>query len=188
MLSYSFSRREKFLILFLVLIVVGLAWYVLVYQRTTNEISMIESEMAANETQITQARTRVGEMNSMQAVIDEYKAKGVEPTPVPDYDNMTAVMSELNSVLARTDTYSLSFDEVKTSSESGYVLRGVRANYNCGSREEAESIIEALAKGPYPCGIDSIALSDASVGGARSSGSAPVSATVHITYFERQVK
>jgi len=187
MLSYTFSRREKFLILFLALIVVGLAWFVLVYQSTTNEIAAIESEMTTNETQINQARTRVGEMNSMQAVIDEYKSKGAAPTPVPDYDNMTAVMSELNAVLAGTENYSLAFDEVKTSSQGGYVLRGVRANYNCGSREEAESIIGSLANGPYPCGIDSVALSDSSVGGGRSSGRAPVSATVHITYFERQV-
>ena len=188
MLSYTFSRREKFLILFLALIVVGLAWFMLVYQGTTNEISTIESEMTTNETQISQARTRVGEMNSMKAVIDEYKAQGIEPTPVPDFDNSTAVMSELNAVLAGTENYTLAFDELKTSSEGGYVLRGVRAQYSCGSRQDAESIIESLAKGPYPCGIDSIALTDASAGGGRSSSNAPVSATVHITYFERQTK
>ena len=189
MLSYTFSRREKTLILVLALIVIGLVWYVLVYQRTTNEIANIDGEMGMTQTEITQAQTQVTQMNSMKAVIDDYKARGVSPTPVPNYDNSAAVMAELNGVLATTDTYSLAFDAVTSSTTaSDYMLRGVRVNFSCASRGAAESIIRSLASGPYPCSIDSISLSDAAVGNARSSAAAPVTVTAHITYLERQVK
>lgn len=185
MLNYTFSRREKTLLAVLALVLVIIAWFVLVYQRTTNEITRMDGEIAATQTEITSAMTRVAEMNKMQSIIDDYKAKGETPTPIPDYDNLQAVMAELNGLLSSTDTYSLAFDDLKSGS-AGYVMRGVRATYSCGSREQSESIVEALANGPYPCSIDSVSINDASATGSRTAGNAPVSTTVHITYFERQ--
>lgn len=185
MLSYTFTRREKTLILALAIILVLIAWYLLVFQRTTNEITRIDGEISAAQTEITLATAKVAEKNRMQTAIDGYKAQGVAATPIPNYNNTAAVMAELNSVLSASDTYSLSFDEIKKNDSTGFMMRGVRANYSCGSREAAEEIISALANGPYPCSIDSVSISDSSSGGTRTTGSSPVSATVHVTYFER---
>ena len=187
MLSYTFTRREKTLILVLALILVAIAWFLLVYQRTTNEITRIDGEISTVQSELTVATAKVAEKNRMQKAIDNYKAQGAAATPIPYYDNVTAVMTELNSVLASSDTYSLAFDEIKKNDSSGFILRGVRANYSCGSREAAEDIISSLANGPYPCSIDTVSISDSSVGATRTTGSSPVSATVHLTYFERPV-
>ena len=187
MLSYSFTRREKTLILVLAIILVAIAWYMLVFQRVTTEITQIDSEISSAQTEATLATAKVGEKNRMQAAIDGYKQQGVVAKPIPRFDNVTAVMTELNSVLSASDTYSLAFDEVKKNDANGFMMRGVRVNYSCGSREAAEDIISWLANGTFPCSIDSVSISDSSVGGTRTSGSgtSAVSATLHITYYER---
>ena len=186
MLTYTFSRREKMMILGLVIVLLALAWYMLVFQRTTDEINRIESEISTTQSEITVASTKVTKMNAMQKAIDEYKAAGVDATPMPHFNNLTALMSELNAVLAATDTYTLSFDALDTKTSNEYVLRGVRADFGCGSLADAEAIIGTLANGSYPCSIDSVAITDGTAGASRARRSSTVSSSVHITYFEKK--
>ena len=186
MLTYTFSRREKILILVMAIILVVVAWYMLVFQRTTNEITRLEGEISTTQSQITIEQGRLAQMNAMKAAIEQYKASGVAAHPVPNYDNVTAVMSELNAVLARTAAYSLSFDALDRDTSSEYVLRGVRADYTCDSMATAESVVTDLANGPYPCSIDSVSITDGAASSSRVSSSGTVSASIHITYFEKK--
>ena len=186
MLTYSFSRREKMMILGLVIVLLALAWYMLVFQRTTDEINRIEGEISTAQSEVTVASTKVAKMNAMQKEIEEYEAAGIEGTPMPDYNNISSLMSELNSILSATDTYSLSFDALDTESSSEFVLRGVRADFGCGSFSDAEAVIVALANGTYPCSVDTVAITDGTAGASRTTRSSTVSSSVHITYFERK--
>lgn len=191
MLTYSFSRREKALLLVLAVILLFLAWFVFVFQRTADEINRIDNEISVVDTQTTVASTQVKRMNAMQEAISKYKAAGVSPTPVPAFDNMTPLMTELNAIMAGTTTYTLSFDDLDTDTSSDYVLRGVTADFGCNSVSEAELVVTALAKGAYPCSIDSVSISDSTAGRASRvagvSGLGAVSASVHVTFFEKRL-
>ena len=192
MLTYSLSRREKALLLALAIILVGLAWFVFVFQRTTNQITEIESEIAAADTQVTAAETRVTRMHAMQATIDKYKAAGVSPTTVPTFDNMTPLMAELNGIMGMTSTYTLAFDDLDTETSTEYVLRGVTVDFGCDSFVTAENVIRALAKGHYPCSIDSVQITDGTANllsrVPTGDGSGDVRAKVHVTFFEKYPK
>lgn len=192
MLTYSFSRREKALLLVLAVILLFLAWFVFVFQRTTDEINRIEGDIAVVDAQTTTATAQVKRMHAMQDAVEKYKAAGIKPTPVPAFDNMTPLMTELNRIMAGTTTYALSFDDLDTETSSDYVLRGVTADFGCNSVSEAELVVTALAKGAYPCSIDSVAINDSSVNRASrvssNSGSGAVSASVHVTFFEKKAK
>lgn len=189
MFTYTLSRREKALLLALGVVVLLIIWFVFVFQRTTNEITSMDSEISAIETQKTTASAQVQKMHYMQESIAKYKAAGVAPTPIPYFDNMTPLMSELNRILSVTTNYSLSFDELDTETSPEYVLRGVTADFTCDSFASAEAVVTALARGQFACNIDSVAISDSSAGRvARISGATgpvAVTASVHITFFEK---
>lgn len=189
MLTYTFSRREKALLLVLAIILLIVVWFVFVFQRTTNEINRLDSEISVVDTNTTVASAQVGRMHAMQATIDKYKESGVAARPVPAFDNMTPLMTELNGIMAGTTTYTLSFDDLDTETSQEYVLRGVTADFGCNSVAEAESVVAALARGSFPCSIDSVSINDSTAGRVSRvsgvAGSGAVSASVHVTFFEK---
>ena len=46
MLSYQFSTREKVLLFVLALVVVAVAWYMLVFQNTSAQITSLNGQIA----------------------------------------------------------------------------------------------------------------------------------------------
>ena len=187
MLTYTFSRREKALILVFVIILLALVWYLFVFQRTAAQITEMDSQINTVQTETTIASAQVSKMHVMQKAIEESKARGAKATPVPAYDNMSPLMTELNAIMGTTSNYTLSFDELDTTTSAGYVLRGVRADFSCASFAEAERVIVALADGAYPCSIDSVNVVEGKSGSStRGNGrTGTVTASMHVTFFER---
>lgn len=183
MLTYKMSRREKILVLIFAIILVGVAWFVLVFQNSANQLTSIEGELSTVESQISIMQTRAGQIDQMQSVIDQRKAEGAKPVEVPDYDNIQPLMAQLNKIMSAAASYSLSFDDLDTTN-AGYVARGVRIDYETGSYADAEAIVYSLASGKYPCRVDSISINDKSAKSSSSKGAA-VSASVHVTFFEK---
>ena len=184
MLTYKMSRREKILVLVLAIIVVAVAWFVFIFQGTSDQRTRIEGEISTTKSQIELMQTRASQIKTMEAEIEQRKAEGAKPVEVPAYDNMQPLMAELNRVMAAASSYTLSFDEIDTSNP-GYVARGVRIDYEASSYATAEAIVNALAGGRYPCRVDTISIIDKSGTSSSSSSDAPVSASVHVTFFEK---
>ncbi len=184
MLTYKMSRREKILVLILAIIVVAVAWFVFIFQGTNNDMTRIESEISTTKSQIEMMQARAGQIKTMEAEIEQRKAEGVRPVEIPLYDNMQPLMAELNRVMAAASSYTLSFDEVDTSN-AGYAARGARIDYEAGSYAAAEGIVNALAGGRYPCRVDTVSIVDKSGTSSSPSKGAPVSASVHVTFFEK---
>lgn len=197
MLTYSFSKREKTLILVLVLVAVFVAWYGLIYRGAANEITRIESEIETTNTSIELDETRLAQMKNMQASIEQHKAAGTAMTDIPEYDNIKPLMGELDTIMRKTSKYSLSFDAIDTTS-SDYVLRGVSMSFTCDTYADAEDIVRDIANGTYPCIINSVAVSPERSGGhlgivalvegrynEATEGQTSVNCSVHVTFFEK---
>lgn len=190
MITYKLSRREKALLLALAIVLVAIAWFVLVYQNTAGQIAHLDSQISMTETSIQVDTARVSQLESMRAVIEERKASGAKVAQVPEYDNLQALMAELNRVMGAASSYTLSFDELDREVSSEYVRRGVGISFSTESYSKAESLIKSLANGTYPCIIDSASITDngARNGSTRTNatqGSTPVSAYAHVTFFEK---
>lgn len=196
MLSYTFSKREKALILFLAVALLAVVWYMMIYRGTAESVADIEQRISDTQTQIETDTAQVAQLESMKQTVAEHKGKGATVKSIPDYDNVKPLMSELNRVLGAAQGYSLSFDELDRDAASEYVLRGTTMKFECASYEAAESAIDALADGPYPCVIDSVSISDGTVSsssgsssgvsvGRASGNAAPVSVSIHATFFEK---
>ena len=185
MMSYTFSLREKVLLVILALILVGLAWFMFVYQGSANEVIRLNGQIADTESEIAVATGRVSQLAQMQQDIEKFKESGARQVEVPAYDNLQPLMIELNSVMEMTNTYSLSFDELKN--DVGFVERGAQITYSCNSYEEVEAVMNAMVNGPYPCSIDSASIGSASSGGSRTATSgAVVTASIHVTFYEKE--
>ena len=178
MLTYTFSKREKVLLAILAVVILAIVWFVFVFQRTTAESAAIDSQIADAKSEIALESAKVTQIAAISRTIEERKNAGVQPTTLPDYDNMTALMAELDRVLAGTGSYAISFDELDTTSSAGYALRGAEISFECGSYDQAKAVTESLVHGPFSCSVDQLDLNT-------GSGSSGVSVTLHIIYFER---
>lgn len=183
MIPYQFSKREKALLALLVVILVGLAWYMFVFRYTSAETTRLDSEIESAQTLILADTARVASMDQMQSDIDARKAEGAIPTEMPDYDNLQPLMAELNTIMSMADSYSLSFDKVEDP-EDGYVKRGADISFECASYASAESLVDALANAKYPCMVESVRISDSSYRSTSRAG-AKATAAVYVTFLEK---
>lgn len=210
MLKYTFSKREKVMILGLVVALVAVLWYQLVFTSTRDEISVLDAKISDTQNQIVIDTARATQQKKMQDDIANFKLSGMTATEMPAFDNTQALMAELNGILAPTSDYSLKFEDVNdssssssskssgssrstsSSSSSNVVERGVNLTYDCNSYEEARVILNSLVHGSFPCSIDDFTLKDNTVSlstgkssaGSGSSSSKKYSAAVHLTFYE----
>ena len=191
MLTYTFSRREKALLLALAIVLIAVVWYVLVFQHTNNEISRIDGEIAQVQTDTTIANAQLAEKQRMEATIARYQSEGAKAVEIPNYDNLQPLMSELNAIMSAADTYTLTFADLDREAAPGYVLRSARIDYGCESYEAAEEIVDAVSTGTYPCSVDTVSITDntvARVSGSRarsSTNSSNIGASLYVTFFEK---
>ncbi len=194
MMGYTFSRREKALLVVLALLAVAGIWYQFVFVGTQDTISRLNAQIADVQDQKATDAARVMQTKRMSEEIERCKAAGIAPAEIPAYDNVQALMARLNGTLAPTTGYNLKFEDVAAGS-AGIVTRGVELSYGCGSYQEARVILNSLTRGGFPCSIDDFTLTDngakvsASTAtrnvGSGSANAAPYSASAHLTFYEK---
>lgn len=186
MLTYTFSMREKVMLAVLAFVVIGILWYQFVFMNIQNQITTINAQIASAQDELVIAQSQAAALQQMQAKIDEYQAQGVKAITMPDFDNTQNLMAYLNSVLSGTRGYSMSFEDPTMSEEDNMVHRSGTITFSSTSYEEARSVVESIAHGPYPCHIDAMGIADSSVGSTSSSSNdSPVTTNLQVTYLEK---
>ena len=100
------------------------------------------------------------------------------PLSIADYDNLQPVMFELNSILASTQDYSLSFSTVDASQT--IVRRSISIAFTTDSYASAKAVLQQLHDSSYRCMLYSVSLNL----GRDAQGPVTVSGT--IVFFEYQ--
>lgn len=137
-----------------------------------------ETETCRMETEA--ARTRLEEKRRMERELEELFAAGPPPLSIPDYDNFQPVMFALNTILASTENYSLSFSTVDASQT--IVRRSISMSFTAGSYAFAKDVLRQLHDSDYRCLLDGVNIS---IGGG-SEGAVSVSG--NIVFFEYQAQ
>ena len=188
MFKYTFSTREKVLIVVLAVIVLALLWYVFIFQGINNQIKAVEADISTAENTVTVDTGKLAQQKNMQSAIERYKAAGARSVEVPTYDNIQNVMTQLNGVLSSTASYSMVFDDIETASDGNYE-RGVTLTFSCASYADAVNVITNLAHGSYPCRVDECSITDSTrssrTASSNANSSAGVSVSAHLTYTEK---
>ena len=183
------------LLLVLALILLGMVWYLFVWQGTASQKQSIDAEIAEVEAQTLVASNKVSKLGEMQEAIAQQRAAGAKPAQLPDYDNTTALMAQLNTVLASTTDYKLTFDDLDWSGE-GVVARGVTVTFGCESIDAGRAVMAQLEGGPFACAIDSATIASTASADNKTSNSrvgvnasrsvdAPYAVGIHAVFYER---
>ncbi len=193
MINYSFSLRERVLMLILVAILLSATWYQFVYSACQDQISTAQDDAADIQVNIQTASMQVASMKSMQDTIDAKKASGVQPTQLPAYDNLQQLTASLNSILANTSGYTLDFTD-PVSASVNVMRRDVSLSFTCDSYAQAKEVIATLDASPETCTIGDVSISMGASGSSASSiaasivntssSSSAVSVSLALSFYE----
>ncbi len=173
------SARETIMLVFLVVLIVGVVYYMSFYTPLQKELEDLNAQAAAIDTQIASSTSKITSMDRMQKELDEIFARPAEEiTEIAPYDNKEVVFNQLNGILQLSDNYNLSFADPSIQAD-GTVRRNVTMSFSCADYTAAKSILEALNNSQWRCLVSNLSLSG---GGDIMEGAVQVSAT--ITFFE----
>lgn len=178
-LNRSFSTREKVLIMVLVLIALVAFYYFAVVQNVADTKAANAELEAKLEQDITIANAQAQQFTTMQKELDAMRAHGGTLPVVAAYDNVGNELDELNTVLASTSAYNVSFSPPTVSGET--VRRPVTLTYTAANYDEAINIVSRLLNGTYRCEVTDFSLTAK----LQSSGTPEsVNATLNLTFYE----
>ena len=148
------TPREWMLLGVLTVLVVVVGYIMLFYTPTTNarDAALAEAETCKQQTQA--AQVRLTEKQRMERELEELFARDPDPLALADYDNLQPIMVELNSILAATQNYSLSFATVDDS--QSIIRREISISFTCGSYATAKAVLQRLHDSPYRCMLNNL--------------------------------
>ncbi len=197
MLTYTFSQREKLMLAFLTILLLGVLWYKFVFEGVNNQLESLDSQIATAQDTLIVDSYKINTMRQMQEALEGYQSEGATMKVMPNFDNIGPLTAELNGTLSAATTYKLEFDKKSSDDKSeeeanaasaDTMQRGVKLEFDCDSYATARSILSALVGGKFPCTIDSLSIIDNSVRNgtrlATNTGSA-FSVTAHLTFYEK---
>lgn len=153
------SLRETVMLLFLVVLLIGVSYYMFFYTPMQNEMTSIATKSAECDTAISTSMAKVGRMNDMQAELDEIFARPAEEiTEIAPYDNKEVVLNQLYGILGRTSDYSLNFTDPDVQSD-GTVRRNISMKFHCDSYQAAKEVIRDLTDSNWRCLVSNLAIS-----------------------------
>jgi len=165
------------MLLGLLVIVLAVSSYVMLfYIPMTTERDRCISETEACRVEVEAAQVRLEEKRRMERELEELFSGEVPPLSIADYDNLKPIMFELNSILAATEDYTLSFSTVDAS--QSIVRRGIALSFSAASYDAAKKVLQQLHDSSFRCMLDSVSLDLGQGGGVSVSGA--------IVYFEYQ--
>lgn len=125
----ALSVREYILVGVLVLLLLGVCYYLFYYTPLQDDIQSINVEKDQVVMQITEATRKYESMSTMQAELDEIFGDGKKKvTEIAPYDNAKVVMTELNGILGQSQNYRLSFSDPLIGAD-GTVRRNVSMSF-----------------------------------------------------------
>ncbi len=174
------TARESAMLVLLVVLIIGVAYYMGFYTPLQAELASIATQTVDTEMQVTTSQAKVGKMTAMQEELDEILARPAsELTEIAPYDNKEVVLNQLYGILGRTADYSLNFTDPAVGAD-GTVRRNISMSFYCESYAAAKAVIEDLTDSQWRCLVSNLAI----VAEEDNILENPVTVTATITFFE----
>lgn len=168
------TAREWVLLALLGIILVICGYVLLFYMPQTAERDRYLEEAESIRVQTRAAQLRLEDKRRMEQELEELLC--ADASPIADYDNLKPIMVELDSVLALTKEYTLTFSTADAS--QSIVRRSISMTFTADSYEYAKEVLQRLHGSDYRCMLESVSLNL----GQGAEGAVTVSGT--IVFFE----
>jgi len=175
-LSRDFTNKEKLLLAVLALILLGLMYYQFVDKAVRSSIANSEAEAAQFQTELDAAQARLMRLTQVQNSLTALQEAG-NMAYMPSYNANKEELAFLNSILADTLQYSVSFANVTRTGTQ--IRRSFTLQYVTQDYESAQRIVTQLLEGKNRCLVGDMNCSIAANGNVTMSQSA--------TFYETMV-
>lgn len=174
------SARESAMLVFLLVLIIGVGYYMGFYTPLQKELASIAAQSNDIDTQITTSMAKVGKMNEMQEELDEILSRPANQlTEIAPYDNKEVVLNQLYGILGQTQDYSLNFTDPDVQSD-GTVRRNISMSFHCADYASAKAVISDLTSSHWRCLVSNLSITSDD-GNMLEQG---VTVTATITFFE----
>lgn len=147
-MSRDFTRTEKMLIAVLALILLALVYYQFVEKNVRQIITNAQSEAQMLETELTAAQARLAAAQKIKSSMDELESSG-QMSWMGSYNNSRAEVAFLNTILADTLQYSVTFSNVTRAGDQ--IRRSFTLEYRTASYAAAHEIMARLSQSHDRC-------------------------------------
>lgn len=176
-MSRKLTPREWILLGVLGVLVLVVGYVMLFYMPTTEARDAALAETETVRQQTAAAQVRLTEKQRMERELEALFAENPDPLALADYDNLKPIMVELNSILAFTQEYSLSFATVDDT--QSVIRREISIDFTCGNYSTAKVVLQRLHDSTFRCMLNDVRITDEGSGDS-------VKVTGTIVYFECQ--
>lgn len=170
------STRERVLLLLLAVIAIVSGYILLFYLPTTQRIESLNAQITQSQELVAQLDAKLVSQQQMENKLEQFSAQDAQVPYMPAYDNIQAVMTELHTILAGCQEYSLSFQSEQ--GEDHVFYRRVSIPFTCSSYEQAQEILQKLHDSTLRGLLEDVQISQ------QEDGTVKASAT--IIFFEYQ--
>ena len=148
-MSRDVNAKEKVLLVILVLIILGFGYYRFVDQPVRKNLAKAEAEYSSIQTELTEVRIKIRELQRMQDEIDEITSGGKDSF-MPSYNNAKEELALLNDILNESVTqYSVAFTSVSRYKDQ--IRRDFKLSFTAPDYESMKAVIDKLTGVDYRC-------------------------------------
>lgn len=170
------SVREWVLLAVLLILILVSGYVLMFYMPMMERLNLLEEQIAQSEDLIFADQIKAEKQNRMQRELEEIFAAEEKPVKMADYDNIHAVMFELNRILEQTEEYSLNFSTVDMTET--IVRRPISLRFCSADYTAAKEVLRQLHDSQYRCMLDHLDI------GVEKRGEPKVSVSATVVFFE----
>ena len=179
------NTREKVLLVILVLIILGFGYYRFVDQPVRKNLAKADSEYASIQTELTEVRIKIRELQRMQDEIDEITSGGKDSF-MPSYNNAKEELALLNDILNDSVTqYSVAFTNVTRYKDQ--IRRDFKLDFTAPDYDSMKAVIDKLTGVDYRCMVGDCSCNVISVKNQQNEETTTLAVSATATFFETMV-
>ena len=178
-LTKEFTKREKVLIFALIIAILALCYYRFVHIPISEAIAEAEAEQYRLQDEEVILKAQAAEAQKMKEEFDALDIDNI--SMMPSYNASKQELELLDTILADTKDYSVTFKKVTRSSDQ--IRRNFSLSFSAGSEEEAKQIIDNLLNNGFRVLVDDLVLKTST----NRYGVTSCSCSLSATFFETMV-
>lgn len=143
----NFSKKEKFMLFILFILLIGLIYYRFVYITVNSKIDAANGQADALQTELDAANKRLSRIKSMDKIDSLSQRMG-------SYNNIKMETAYMNTALSGAPDYTVTFEEVTR--EGNLVRRNFQLRFTTADYASAVNIIKYLTEGELRCKVSDV--------------------------------
>lgn len=126
------------------ILIIAAAYYFVFHLPVSNQMESLEAQQADLDTKLVTAQAQVSDMHRMEKALDDLEASGAQAVEMPQYNNIDRMLLELNTIMAGTNNYSITFSDASAS--ENIARRALNVSFSVPNYDAVVSKIKAINK------------------------------------------